>query len=89
MSVLPDSVKTGGNGCYIYSPLSVDDFLRRFDVSKEQEEIRKRFAYLLTSVGMDDCKELCDIPTLIETESHEAKDVKGIALTLMQKKKSN
>ena len=55
MSVLPDSVKTGGNGCYIYSPLSVDDFLKRFEVSSEQEEeIRKRFAYMLTSVGMDD-----------------------------------
>ena len=46
-------------------------------------------SYNVNDVVMDDCKELCDIPALIESESHEAKEAKGIALTLMQKKKSN
>lgn len=55
MSVLPSSIKTGGNGCYVYSPLSVEAFLKDFRVSEEQkEEIEKRFAYMLSSLGFDD-----------------------------------
>ena len=55
LNVLPDSVKTWGMGMSVYDPLSSDDFLKRFEITEEQEEeIITRMAYLLSSIGIED-----------------------------------
>jgi len=52
MGILPDSVKTGGNGMFVITQLSAEELLKRKGVSKSSlSAIVKKVSYLLHKVG--------------------------------------
>lgn len=54
MGMYPDTIKSGGNGFYVYSHLEASDYLRKHKPTvKERDQIENRFASILMQAGYD------------------------------------